>query len=268
MLTSCAAPVVILTSLFYSIFMKPLTVAGRAGRQLAQGVVQLIFPAVCGACGRSLDAEEGAFCSECRASLTTDPLPSCPRCAASVGPHAAVEDGCTQCRDWRFHFDKTIRLGPYEGLLRELVLRLKHSTGETLAELLGELWAEVAQHRLSAVGADVVIPVPLHWWRRFRRGYNQSEAVAAAVARRLGAEHRPGWLGRIRPTASQVGLSRSERRTNVHGAFRAARGARLAGATVLLVDDVMTTGSTASEAARALKAAGARAVYAAVLAHR
>src|SRR5260370_12156508 len=143
--------------------MKPLTAVGRAGRQLAQGVVQLIFPAVCGACGRSLDTEEGAFCSGCRATLTTDPLPTCPRCAASVGPHAVVEDGCSQCRGSHFHFDKANRLGPYQGLLRELVLRLKHSTGETLAELLGGLWAEGAQDRPAAAGAGGVSAVPLPW---------------------------------------------------------------------------------------------------------
>jgi ComF family protein len=246
--------------------MKPLTVAGRAGRQLAQGVVQLIFPAVCGVCGRSLDAEEGAFCSACRASLTTDPLPTCPRCAASVGPHAVVEDGCSQCRGSHFHFDKAIRLGPYEGVLRELVLRLKHSTGETLAELLGELWVEVAQPRLQEIGADVIIPVPLHWWRRFRRGYNQSEALACRLACRMRLPCRPGWLRRIRHTPQQTSQTPSARKENVRGAFRARSWARLRGKVVLLVDDVLTSGTTCNEAARALRAGGAARVVVAVLA--
>jgi ComF family protein len=246
--------------------MKPITAASRAGRQLAQGIVQLIFPAVCGACGQSVDAEEGAFCSECRATLTADAVPTCPRCAASVGPHAAVEAGCTQCRDEHFSFEKAIRLGPYEGLLRELILRLKHSTGETLAELLGELWAEAVQVRLREVGADVVVPVPLHWWRRFRRGYNQSEALAGRLAARMRLPCRPGWLRRIRHTPQQTSQTPSERKENVRGAFRARSWARLRGKVVLLVDDVLTTGTTCHEAARALRAGGAARVIVAVLA--
>jgi predicted amidophosphoribosyltransferase len=100
-----------------------------------------------------------------------------------------------------------------------------------------------------------------------RRGHNQSEHLSAAVARVLRVEHRPGWLLRVRPTPKQVAQSPAERRTNVRGAFRAARGAHLTGRVVLLVDDVLTTGSTASEAARALREAGAQSVHVAVLAH-
>jgi ComF family protein len=249
-----------------SIFMKLLTAAGRAGRQLTQGALQLIFPAVCAACERSLGPEERHFCPKCRSLLTTDPFPTCPRCAASVGPHAAVQDGCTLCRDSPFQFEKVIRLGPYEDLLRELILRMKLGTGETLAELLGDLWAESARSRLQEIGADVVIPVPLHWWRRFRRGYNQSEALSYRLAAGLRLPCRPGWLRRIRHTPQQTSQTREQRKENVRGAFRARPWARLCGKVVLLVDDVLTTGTTCNEAARALRAAGATRVIVAVLA--
>jgi ComF family protein len=198
--------------------------------------------------------------------LTNDPASTCPRCAASVGPHAVVEDGCTQCRGEHFHFEKVIRLGPYDGLLRELILRLKHSTGETLAELLGELWAEATESRTRDLAADLVIPVPLHWWRRFRRGYNQSEALAYSLARRLRLPCWPGWLHRIRHTAKQTLQAPNERKENIRGAFRARFRAGLRGKVVLLVDDVLTSGTTCSEAARALCAAGAARVIIAVLA--
>src|SRR6516225_3651564 len=114
----------------------------QVGRELLQGAVQLVFPAVCGACSRSLNAGESNFCSECRSALTTDPFSTCPFCAATVGFHASVEDGCPQCRTANLHFEKAIRLGPYENLLREIILRMKNQKGETLAELVGELWAE------------------------------------------------------------------------------------------------------------------------------
>jgi predicted amidophosphoribosyltransferase len=104
------------------------------------------------------------------------------------------------------------------------------------------------------------------WWRHWQRGYNQSEALARALARRLGVPCRPRWLRRVRHTPHQTQQPPSARAGNVRDAFRARRGAPVTGATVLLVDDVLTTGSTASEAARALRAAGAARVVAGVLA--
>ncbi len=237
-----------------------------AGRELFQGALQLIFPAVCGACNRSLTADESNFCSECRSALTTDPFSTCPFCAATIGSHASVQDGCPQCRASHFHFERALRLGPYEGLLREVILRLKNRDGETLAELIGELWAEHAAARLRDFAADVVIPVPLHWWRRWHRGYNQSETLAIMLASRLRVPCRPGWLRRIRHTPQQTSQTPAERKENVRGAFRARSWAPLRGKKVLLVDDVLTTGSTCHEAARALRKAGAVQVAVAVLA--
>src|ERR1700730_7346590 len=170
------------------------------GRDLASGVLQLLYPPRCAACGLSLHASGTGSCVPCRAALTADPYPSCPRCGSTVGPFALVQGGCSRCRQGHFHFDAVLRFGPYEGLLRELVLRLKHHSGEVLGEGLGRLWAEHAQVPLPAVGAGVVVPVPLHWWRRWSRGYNQSEVLAHALADSLGLPCRPRCLRRIRNT--------------------------------------------------------------------
>jgi ComF family protein len=166
----------------------------------------------------------------------------------------------------RFAFDQAIRLGYYEGLLREVILQMKHASGEGLAELLAELWTERDLARFRALGAEVVVPVPLHWLRRWRRGYNQSEALARVVADRLGIPCWPHGLRRVRNTPIQPSQSLAARRDNVRGAFQAGRAARWQGRAVLLIDDVMTTGSTADEAARALRDAGASRVSVAVLA--
>jgi ComF family protein len=236
--------------------------------ELVRGFQQLIFPAVCARCEALVPHPAEDFCAACTHALTDDPNFTCPRCTSTVGEYSDVSAGCPRCREERYYFGSATRLGGYDGPLRDAVLAMKHRAGETLAECVGRLWARHHAERFRALGVRVVIPVPLHWWRRLRRGYNQAEALAAAIARHLRIDHRPGWLCRTRPTASQAQLPESTRRTNVRGAFRAARGARVAGLNVLLVDDVLTTGSTASEAARVLREGGAAAVHVAVLAHR
>jgi len=235
---------------------------------LSRGLRELIFPSVCGACGVVVPGSADFFCSSCATAITSDVHKTCPRCASSVGEFTDLENGCPRCRGEHFRFDGSFRLGPYEGMLRDLVLRMKHDSGEVLAECVGRLWARVAEKRFRQVGANVVIPMPLHWLRKWQRGYNQSEALSEAIAVRLGLRHEPAWLKRTRSTPHQTTSSATERRENLRGAFRVARDATLKGATILLIDDVLTTGSTASEAAKALKESGAARVIVAVLANR
>jgi ComF family protein len=183
-----------------------------------------------------------------------------------VGPYVRLEGGCNACRDQSFHFECAVRLGSYEGLLRQVVLRLKHASGEGLAEVLGELWAFHMEKRLRDLMADVIVPVPLHWWRRLTRGYNQSEVLARGLAKHLRIPCQPRWLRRIRNTPQQVGQTATARRENVKNAFFAPARVELRGRTILLVDDVATTASTANDAARALRGAGAARIVVAVLA--
>jgi ComF family protein len=178
-----------------------------------------------------------------------------------------VEGSCIRCREETYHFERAIRLGPYDGLLRELILRCKHQAGEALADVLGEIWAECACERLRELRADVVVPIPLHWRRRWTRGYNQSEALARPLAAGLGMPILPFALRRVRNTPHQTRQTPSARRDNVRNAFVVRTHTPIARKNVLLVDDVLTTGWTASEAARALRAAGAGRVVVAVLAH-
>jgi ComF family protein len=237
-----------------------------AWRTLTHGLLQLLYPGVCRVCETSLPQGQGSFCDSCRTQLTMDRRSTCPRCGGTIGPFAHVAGGCTGCRGMRFFFDRVLRLGTYDGLLRDVIPRLKNWAGEGLTEALGALWAEHCEETLRAVAANVIIPVPLHWTRRLTRGYNQSTVLAEALADRLHIPCQPRWLRRIRATAKQTAQTPSRRRINVRGAFRASLFAALAGQTILLVDDVMTTGSTASEAARALRRAGARRVVVGVLA--
>lgn len=238
--------------------------------QLVRGFRELAFPSYCMGCSTVIPGNPRFFCPSCTQTIATDDHTVCPRCCQSVGDFAVadIENGCNNCRNEKFRFDRAFRLGPHEGLLREVILRMKVPGGEMLAECVGRLWAEQADKRFREVKADVVIPIPLHWWRRWQRGHNQSESLTEAIASRLRIPHEPKWLRRIRSTPHQIGLSATERKQNLRGAFRAPKSASLKEKTVLLMDDVLTTGNTASEAARALKDAGAKSVVVAVLAHR
>jgi len=233
--------------------------------ELGRGLLQLVYPGLCHLCGRSLGPGDGSLCAPCGDDLLGDELPTCPHCAGTVGPFANTDGGCVHCRQETFAFDSALRLGPYDDRWREAVLRLKHHGGEALAGLLGELWGEHARARFEAVHADVIVPVPLHWWRRWRRGYNQSAELAHGLASALGVPCRPYWLRRVRHTPVQSRLTPDARRSNLRGAFRIAARARVRGLTVLLVDDVMTTGATAHEASSVLRQAGAVSVVVAAL---
>ncbi len=159
------------------------------------------------------------------------------------------------CRSGLRGFDAAYCFGAYEGVLRELIHLYKYGRVRTLARPLADLvmTAFPRDERL-----DAIVPVPLHWRRRWQRGFNQSELLARAVARRTGLAVSRA-LVRVRPTAVQAGLSNTGRRRNVAGAFRCRRRAAgaLDGRRILLIDDVMTTGSTAAACAAALKRRGA-----------
>ena len=239
--------------------------------EVAREAVGLIYPPACLICDTLVpgaDALRHGLCTTCYHAVTMDSLPCCPRCAQSVGPHADTANGCVECRGENLGFERAVRLGPYAGKLRDAVLRMKFLAGESLADMMGRIFVECHRKALDALEVDAVAPLPLHWWRRWRRGYNQSESVARELALGLSVSFEPRLLRRVRHTAQQGQPSRSARQANMKGAFRVGRGASLGGQTILLVDDVMTTCATTSEAAKTLLAGGAERVVVAVLARR
>jgi len=238
------------------------------GRDLLNGFVQLIYPYACWICAKFMPEAQTRVCSECLPRLTIDPFPTCPRCSSTVGAHLVLEKGCPECQAESFAFDGAFRMAPYEGLLREVVLRIKQRSGEDLAEVIGTLWARQMAPRLQPLAPDVVVPIPLHWTRRWQRGFNQSEILAACLAKQLGKPCATKALHRVRRTEMQTTQSSSTaRRENVKHAFATRRGGDWRGKAVLLVDDVLTTGATANEAARALAVHRPRSIHVAVLAH-
>jgi ComF family protein len=169
---------------------------------------------------------------------------------------------CSLCRLGLTGFDTVYTFGSYEDTLRELIHLFKYGRMRPLARVLGELTARAIprEHRF-----DLIVPMPLHWRKRWSRGYNQSELLAKEVARRWGVPVEK-IVRRVKATAPQAGLSNSKRRLNVRAAFRMRKGSNIKGLRVLLIDDVVTTGSTASACASVLKRAGASHVAVAAVA--
>ena len=166
------------------------------------------------------------------------------------------EGRCALCRRGLRGFDAAYSYGFYEDELRELIHLFKYGRVQPLAKPLGRMLAQ-AFPREEAF--DCIVPMPLHWRKRWQRGFNQSELLARDLGRRTNTPVKNA-LRRVRFTAAQAGLTNAKRRLNVSGAFRPKKKGALNGLRVLLVDDVMTTGATAASCARALKMAGARSV--------
>jgi len=218
-------------------------------------VLAVVFPSRCPACDVPVARPSvGPLCGDCWRTLPRHRGPLC-RCGSPLG--TGVEAPCGRCRRGLSPFAAGASLGPFEGALRLLVHQLKyHGRRRVAARLAGLLLEEPAVRGVLTAGADLV-PVPLHPKRRRQRGFNQAELLAAALARGSGLHLSPGVLVRRKDTPPQAGLSSASRRRNVAGAFAVRQRSRVAGRTLVLVDDVTTTGATASACAGALKAAGA-----------
>src|SRR6185437_13010335 len=214
--------------------------------RLYRGVLDLLFPPLCVAC-RAHVADPGSLCSQCWGDISFIEGPAC---------HAKPP-----------RFDRALSVMRYDEASKKLVLALKWADRLDLSPAFAR-WMERSGRALLDE-ADVIVPVPLHRFRLWRRRYNQAAVIAQGLARSRGAAYEPLLLQRLKPTPSQGKMpSAKARRRNMLGAFAVpkARRAEVKGRTVLLVDDVLTTGATLDACARSLKRAGAARVLALTLA--
>ena len=206
-----------------------------------------ILPPRCLVCSGKDQVIQGV-CSRCRSGIRPLPGPLCDICGKVIGTPGT----CLQCQHRPPHFNKVLSACVYEGMIQDIIHRFKYRRATVYKKFLAGLVAE----RITADGApfDFVTEVPLHWSRLIERGYNQSMLIARELSGYLGSDVRYGVLRKVRKTPSQVGLPRTDRQRNLRDAF-SARGVE--GKSVVVVDDVITTGKTAQEVSKALKNAGA-----------
>jgi ComF family protein len=221
-----------------------------AWAQTARLALDIALPTLCVACREPVDGE--GVCAECWAKLSFIAPPFCPRLGIPFvydpGPELLSMEAIANPPAYA-RARAAVR---YDDVARTLVHALKYQDRTDLAPAMGRWMARAGQELLTE--ADVLVPVPLHWRRGWSRRYNQSGALARIISRQSGVKLASEALRRVRATEQQIGLSRSQRASNVQGAFKVAadRLADIAGRQVILVDDVLTTGATADACARAL----------------
>jgi ComF family protein len=237
-------------------------------KRVVCGLLDLLFPDECRLCHQPLhEVSRIPVCASCLSE--PEPLAAeffCATCHTPFVNRAPLDEAgqCSLCRLGLNGFDQVYSFGAYEGSLRELIHLYKFGGVQPLSRPLGALLARALPRETNF---DAIVPMPLHWRRRWERGFNQSDFLAQEIARRWNTPVRR-LVHRKRATVPQAGLTSAQRRLNVRAAFSVKPGLKLTGQRILLIDDVLTTGATASACARALKRAGASQVTFLALARR
>lgn len=226
-------------------------------RLFKKRAAELLFPTdmTCELCG--VETFGGNLCPDCRKTLTMNDGACCPVC----GRQTARPELCMECKAHAPQYRKAVSPLVYEGGAVALIYKFKHGNA-----YLKDYFADLICRKLAQIPTpDAVVCVPLTKKAERRRGYNQSGLLAAGIAERLSLPYLKNVTEKIRDTTEQKGLARREREKNLSGCFRVRERKKIKGKTLLLVDDVMTTGATADEVCRKLRGAGAKRVYVATV---
>ena len=233
---------------------------------MIEKILDFIWPRTCEACGRPVDRPGRHFCSDCLNRLPFTPTDGCCRRCGRAAEKLDGEYLCTDCRANRPSFDRAASALQFDGPAREALNAFKFEFHLWLRDDLADWLEGMARAHFKVGEIDLVVPMPSTLWHRINRGYNQCAYLARALAKRLGKPYAPFVLRRKGNPKKQGMLTEEERRTNVIGTFGVLRPRAIVGKTVMVVDDIMTTGSTLSECAAELKRSGAARVWCVTLA--
>ncbi len=230
-------------------------------KKMAAGAVQVLYPLRCPVCDEIVAQPGEKICLECMAKLKLLTPPWCMKCGKKT---AEGEEFCPDCRERRHRFDRGRNLYEYSCAAGP-IYRFKYGGRREYADFFGEQMAEYLGEFIRNVRPDALVPIPLHKSRQAQRGYNQAELLARALGKRTDIPVRSDLLVRVRKTEPMKKLNPQERQNNLKKAFNIA-GNDVKLKTILVVDDIYTTGATMDEAAGVLKEAGIEKVYFAALA--
>jgi len=242
----------------------------RMLRRLLDGLVDIVYPKKCLACKNKLDiASSDAFiCSQCRGKIKRNMPPFCRHCGRHLNTKIDTKGICASCIRQPLYFDRAFSSCIYEGVIKELIREFKYKNKDYLARSLSEIMIDfIKEYNLPLDYMDLIVPVPLHKARLREREFNQAGILSNHIAGAFNKIVSEEALIRRRATRTQVELKDNERFINVAGSFSLDPAISVRGKNILLVDDVLTTGATASEAARVLKNSGANIVFVLTLAN-
>jgi ComF family protein len=235
-------------------------------KQFFNALLDVFLPPICHICHSFIpDSGKLHICPTCLSGLLPLSSPLCPICGIPFSG-TGKDHRCGNCLTNPPHFDAAHAPFVYEGAIRDLIHSFKYNQQSHLRYPLALLTLEGVGDVMQNHKPDHIIPVPLHRSRLRQRGFNQAVLLGQELSRQLSLPILPDTLVRIRRTEPQIELSGAERRLNVKGAFSIKKPGLIAGKTILLIDDVMTTGSTMNECAKELKNAGAAVVVAVTIA--
>lgn len=237
--------------------------------RLRRGLKDILYPPTCAACRRRLpeDDSDALICRECRLAIKKNLPPFCFRCGRHLDIKKAVKNLCAGCVKQQLHFDRALSPCKYEGVMKELIHAFKYRNKDYLGEHLSALMVEfIQEYGFDMNPIDLIIPIPLYRSKMREREFNQAQVLSDCVARAFNKDTLSDSLIRHRATRPQSELQGDARMQNIQGCFSLTRAHSVAEKNVLLIDDVLTTGATASEAASVLKKAGAHTVFVMTLA--
>ena len=234
-----------------------------AFKRLGCSFLDLCLPRLCAGCRRTwLLSHEGYWCGDCLEALPWIRSPRCPQCGRPfLKSSSSADHPCGDCLLARYPFDTARSATIYAGVVRKRIHQLKFGAQLHCVPPLVELLAMTFEREIAG-SVELMLPVPLHVKRLRQRGFNQAGLLAKALGRRIGLPVQWDALVRKHWTEPQTRLNRKDRLQNVTGAFLVADSAAIEEKSILLIDDVFTTGTTINECARALRAAGAREIHA------
>ncbi len=240
--------------------------AGKALARVADAVADFAYPRICPICKGKSDRARRCICWNCVAELKRHAFAGTP-CSICGSPiDARLIDGlCASCRRSKPHFDMARSALAYDAEARNVVHDFKYRRQTWLSADMADILEGCARASFNLNEVDCIIPVPLHPVKFVRRTYNQSAILAASLAKRVGARYSGQILRREKDTPTQTHLGAGGRKKNVAGAFGVAYPEEVRSRTLLVIDDVMTTGATLDEVAKALKKEGAWRVWALTL---
>ncbi len=229
----------------------------KAIRYIFSGLLDILYPRHCFACDNSLHEERSTYiCVSCLEKIKKTKVRRCAKCGFELGPGITTSHiGCPECENINLKFEKSFFVSDNKAPIKNLIYQFKYKKHMCLAEPLGHLLIKLLSQEIICE-IDVIVPVPLHWKKKQKSGFNQSILMAKKICRNLSLPISVNNLHRVKNTLSQTQLSRLQRQKNVYGAFKVKNPEKFNKKNVLLVDDVLTTGTTASECAKSLKDAG------------